>query len=151
MNIHSVGQVVFDFLGSSPIRVEVVEEQLSSDAGLLPLRQFDERLGWTEGFAAQLRDGRQGHTHALVEMVRQRVFGILAGYEDQNDHDTLRSDGIFKLVAGRQPDGLDLASQPIPARRGRVWRTRSPRPICSVWKSGSSRSSSARSLSPPRS
>lgn len=116
MNIHSVGQVVFDFLGALPIRVEVVEEQLSSDAGLLPLRQFDERLGWTEGFTAQLRDGRQGHTHALVEMVRQRVFGILAGYEDQNDHDTLRSDGIFKLVAGRLPDGLDLASQPTLSR-----------------------------------
>ena len=99
MSIHSVEQVEFAFLGSLPVRVEVVEEQLSSDAGLLPLRQFDERLGWTEEFAAQIRDGRQGHTHAVVEMVRQRVFGILAGYEDQNDHDTLRSDGVFKLVA----------------------------------------------------
>lgn len=116
MNIHSVEQVVFDFLGSLPVRVEFVEEQLSSDAGLLPLRQLDERLGWTQGFADQLRDGRQGHTHAVAEMVRQRVFGILAGYEDQNDHDTLRSDGIFKLVAGRQPDGLDLASQPTLSR-----------------------------------
>lgn len=116
MNIHSVEQVVFDFLGSLPVQIEVVEEQLSSDGGLLPLRQFDERLGWTEGFAAQIKDGRQGHTHAVVEMVRQRVFGILAGYEDQNDHDTLRSDGIFKLVAGRQPDDLDLASQPTLSR-----------------------------------
>jgi len=108
--------VVFDFLGSLPVQVEFVEEQLSSDAGLLPLRQFDERLGWTEGFAAQIKDGRQGHTHAVVEMVRQRVFGILAGYEDQNDHDTLRSDGVFKLVAGREPDDLDLASQPTLSR-----------------------------------
>ena len=116
MNIHFVEQVVFDFLGSLPVRVEVVEEQLSSDGGLLPLRQFDERLGWTKSFAAQIRDGRQGPTHAVVEMVRQRVFGILAGYEDQNDHDTLRSDGVFKLVAGRRPDDLDLASQPTLAR-----------------------------------
>ena len=116
MNIHSVGQVVFDFLGSLPIDVEVVEEQLSSDAGLLPVREFDERLKWTEGFAAQIRDGRQWHAHAVVEMVRQRVFGILAGYEDQNDHDTLRSDSVFKLVAGRQPDDLDLASQPTLSR-----------------------------------
>lgn len=116
MNIHSVGQVVFDFLGALPVQVEVVEEQLSSDAGLLPLRQFDERLGWTKSFAVQIRDGRQGHTHAVVEMVRQRVFGILAGYEDQNDHDTLRSDGVFKLVAGRAPDDLDLASQPTLSR-----------------------------------
>lgn len=116
MSIQTVGQVVFDFLGSLPVRVEVAEEQLSSDAGLLPLRQFDERLGWTEGFAAQIRDDRQGSLHAVVEMVRQRVFGILAGYEDQNDHDTLRSDGVFKLVAGRSPDGRDLASQPTLSR-----------------------------------
>src|SRR4029079_10453490 len=93
-----------------------VEEQISSDAGLLPIREFDERLGWTAGFAAQLRDSRCGVVHTVLEMVRQRVFGILAGYEDQNDHDTLRSDGIFKLVAGRCPDGFDLASQPTPSR-----------------------------------
>jgi len=116
MRIQTVGQVVFDFLGSLPVRVEVAEEQLSSDAGLLPLRQFDERLGWTESFAAQIQDNRQGSLHTVVEMVRQRVFGILAGYEDQNDHDTLRSDGVFKLVAGRRPDGRDLASQPTLSR-----------------------------------
>jgi hypothetical protein len=44
-------------------------------------------------------------------MVRSRVYGILAGYEGQNDHDTLRSDTIFKLLADRFPDGSDLASQ----------------------------------------
>jgi len=60
--------------------------------------------------ASRLTDNRQGSQHALVEMVRQRVFGILAGYEDQNDHDTLRSDPVFKLVAGRCPDDDDLAS-----------------------------------------
>lgn len=117
MSIQTAGQVVFDFLKSGPaVLVEVAEEQLSSDAGLLPLRQFDERLGLTESFAAQIRDGRQGCLHSVVEMVRQRVFGILAGYEDQNDHDTLRSDGVFKLVAGRSPEGRDLASQPTLSR-----------------------------------
>jgi hypothetical protein len=45
-------------------------------------------------------------------MVRARVYGILAGYEDQNDHDTLRADPVFKLLAGRSPDETDLASQP---------------------------------------
>src|SRR5207247_2099223 len=40
-----------------------------------------------------------------------RVYGILAGYEDQNDHDTLRADPVFKLVADRPPDDNDLASQ----------------------------------------
>ena len=49
-------------------------------------------------------------------MVRSRVYGILAGYEDQNDHDTLRHDPVFKLVADRSPDGNDLASQPTLSR-----------------------------------
>jgi hypothetical protein len=49
-------------------------------------------------------------------MVRQRIFGILADYEDQNDHDTLRSDPVFKLIADRLPDDPDLASQPTLSR-----------------------------------
>jgi hypothetical protein len=51
-----------------------------------------------------------------VEVVRSRVYGILAGYADQNDHDTLRADPVFKLVAGRSPGGDDLASQPTLSR-----------------------------------
>ena len=49
-------------------------------------------------------------------MVRQRIYGILADYEDQNDHDTLRSDPVFKLIADRLPDDPDLASQPTLSR-----------------------------------
>jgi hypothetical protein len=49
-------------------------------------------------------------------MLRQRLFGILAGYEDCNDHDTLRDDPIFKLVADRSPQDKPLASQPTLSR-----------------------------------
>jgi hypothetical protein len=49
-------------------------------------------------------------------MVRSRVFGIIAGYEDQNDHDVLRSDAIFKLLADRSPEDDHLASQPTLSR-----------------------------------
>jgi hypothetical protein len=49
-------------------------------------------------------------------MVRQRIYGILADYEDQNDHDTLRTDPVFKLIADRLPDDPDLASQPTLSR-----------------------------------
>ncbi len=45
-----------------------------------------------------------------------RVFGILAGYEDQNDHDTLRSDPVFKLVADRSPQDAHPARQPTLSR-----------------------------------
>jgi hypothetical protein len=49
-------------------------------------------------------------------MTRQRLYGMLAGYEDCNDHDTLRDEPVFKLVAGRQIDDDPLASQPTLSR-----------------------------------
>lgn len=51
-----------------------------------------------------------------MEMVRSRVYGILAGYENQYDHDTLRADPVFKIVANRSPNESDLASQPTLSR-----------------------------------
>ena len=49
-------------------------------------------------------------------MVWQQILGILAEHENQNDHDTLRSDPVFKLIADRLPDDPDLASQPTLSR-----------------------------------
>jgi hypothetical protein len=63
-----------------------------------------------------LHDPKSSREHSLVSMLRQRVFGILAGYEDCNDHDTLRDDPVFKLVAGRLPEDEALASQPTLSR-----------------------------------
>jgi hypothetical protein len=82
------------------------------------VRQFDERIGLTSGFADALRDTRDPTftTQSLLGMVRQRIYGIIADYEDQNDHDTLRSDPVFKLIAGRLPADKDLASQPTLSR-----------------------------------
>jgi hypothetical protein len=118
MSLQTVGDLSFDFLPSRPVEVEISAAPLTSDAGLLPIRQLDERLRFTERFAGALQDSRQAcfTRHSLLEMVRQRIFGILADYEDQNDHDTLRFDPVFKLVAGRDPDGDDLASQPTLSR-----------------------------------
>ena len=98
MSLQGVLAFGYDLLRRTAVEVVPVDEQITTDAGLLPIREFDERLGWTAGFAAQLHDARASHRHAIVEMVRQRVFGILAGYEDQNDHDALRSDAVFKIV-----------------------------------------------------
>jgi hypothetical protein len=108
----------FDFFEPLPIQMEISAAPLTSDAGLLPLRQFDERIGLTGRFAAALDDPRRPclTEHSFLDMVRMRVFGILAGYEDQNDHDTLRSDPIFKLIANRSPNDADLASQPTLSR-----------------------------------
>jgi hypothetical protein len=106
-----------DFFGTSLV-IERSPGQLSSDAGLLPIRQFDQRIGLTLAFAQALDDPRDPDLteHTFLEMVRARVYGILAGYEDQNDHDTLRVDPVFKLVADRSPNDADLASQPTLSR-----------------------------------
>jgi hypothetical protein len=116
--VQPVWQLSFGFLGSKPVVVEPVEEHLSSDAGLLPIRQFDESLGLTGQFAAALHDARHQPfvDHSQEEMVRMRIYGILAGYADQNDHDQLRYDPVFKLLAGRQPSEGELASQPTLSR-----------------------------------
>lgn len=116
MNVQRALAFEYDLLPRTAVEILPVDEQITSDAGLLPVRELDERLGWTASFAAQLRDARTNPLHTVVEMLRQRVFGILADYEDQNDHDTLRKDGLFKIVAGRRPDDDDLASQPTLSR-----------------------------------
>ena len=118
MRSQSASLFDFDFYEPLPIQVEVSDAPLTSDAGLLPLRQFDQRIGLTSQFAAALHDPRDPDLieHTFPEMVRSRVFGILAGYEDQNDHDTLRTDPTFKLIANRSPDDADLASQPTLSR-----------------------------------
>jgi hypothetical protein len=118
MNIQAVEQKVFSWGRLPPVVVESSQAQLSSDAGLLPIRQLDERLGLTAQFTAVLADRRDDTKvrHSFDALVRARVYGILADSEDQNDHDLLRSDPVFKLIAGRSPDGPDLASQPTHSR-----------------------------------
>lgn len=132
MSLQSVTELSFDFPSIRPIEIEISATPLTSDAGLLPIAQFDEQVGWTRQFALALKDDRDPSSvdHLLLSMVRQRIFGILAGYEDQNDHDTLRSDPVFKLLAGRLPTDKDLASQPTLSRFenavsiGDLWRLR---------------------------
>jgi len=114
--LQNVWRCTFSFLSKKPISAEPAEEQISTDGGLLIFRQWDEQLGFTEGFAQQLNDPRCDPDHSQLEMVRSRVFGILAGYEDQNDHDVLRTDALFKLLADRSPTDDDLASQPTLSR-----------------------------------
>jgi hypothetical protein len=118
MSIQPAALFDFDFFAPLPIHIETSDAPLTSDAGLLPLRQFDERIGLTSQFAQALHDPRDPDLieHSFTDMARMRIFGILAGYEDQNDHDTLRTDPIFKLVAGRSPNDPDLASQPTLSR-----------------------------------
>ena len=118
MDAQSAFQLAFHFGTSKPVVVEPSAAQVSSDAGLLPFRQLDEQLGLTQQLADCLTDRRHvGYVgHTFLEMVRMRVYGILADYADQNDHDLLRSDPVFKLVCDRSIHDDDLASQPTLSR-----------------------------------
>jgi hypothetical protein len=125
-------QISFDFLADLPVVVQRHDGELSGDAGLLPIAQFDRRWNYTARMAACLEPEageapadaahapraarRRQARHQRREMLRQRLFGILAGYEDCNDHDTLRGDPILKLVADRLPADESLASQPTLSR-----------------------------------
>jgi len=116
MPARSVEQLSLDFLPQTQLVVQRHQGQISSDAGLLPLAEFDQRLGYTAALARCLDDGKTGRGHSILSMLRQRFYGILAGYEDCNDHDTLRDDPIFKMVAGKLPEDDPLASQPTLSR-----------------------------------
>lgn len=102
-----------------PLLVEFEAPEISSDGGWVVLRQLDERLGVTAGFAACLRDERAPSRvqHSRAEQVRQRVLQIAAGYEDCNDADQLRQDPLLKTVCDRMPnDAEGLSSQPTLSR-----------------------------------
>lgn len=103
MSLQGVWSERLAFHPQKRLDVENSGGRLSSDAGLLIVREFDERIGLTAQFAAALRDPRRDPDHSLLSLVRQRVYGILAGYEDQNDHDTLRYDPVFQLICDRVP------------------------------------------------
>ena len=84
MSLQSASLLSFEFLPSRPIEVEVSPAPLTSDAGLLPVRQIDQNIRLTEQFAAALDDRRDPTLarQSLLSMVRQRIYGILADYED---------------------------------------------------------------------
>ncbi|MDU8913815.1 transposase, partial [Aestuariicoccus sp. MJ-SS9] len=90
------------------VRLEFHGVKISSDGGLLLFRELDEVLGLNELADSVLRDTRTGHNrlHSLVGLLRQSIFGRLAGYEDVNDADRLASDPVMRqVVGGRAVDG----------------------------------------------
>lgn len=104
----SPGQLEFPGVGRRRVRAAFDGGPLSSDGGALLLRQTDLRLRLVERFAACFTDHRDaGLTeHRVVELLRQRVYGIALGYEDLNDHNDLRGDPLLAVAVGKaDPDG----------------------------------------------
>ncbi len=93
--------------------------QLSSDAGVLVLRNIEKKLGLAARLAGCIREWRDPERieHSVEEMLKLRMFAIAAGYEDANDCDSLRYDPVFKMAVGRLPENGDpLCSQPTMSR-----------------------------------
>jgi hypothetical protein len=90
--------------GKKPVEVKFINEQISHDGGLLLLNELEKQLGLIEKLAGCINDPRhQGYVvHSIDSMLKQRVMQIAAGYEDANDCNTLRDDGILKICAGQQ-------------------------------------------------
>jgi hypothetical protein len=110
-----IPQVTFEFQGlRQPVVARFDQPHASSDGGALLLKALDDQLGVTERLAHSLRDPRQPGKveHELLELVRQRIYGIACGYADCNDAARLAQDPVHKLLLGRDPlAGPDLASQ----------------------------------------
>src|SRR5947207_11518490 len=104
--------------GLSPVEGKAVVARsdggrLSSEGGLLALREIERRLGLADRLASCLVDTRAPErvVHRLAEIIRFRMLMIGAGYEDGNDADALRRDPMFKLALDRLPAGEELCSQ----------------------------------------
>jgi len=105
-------------VAGKPIIARFDGGQLSPDAGVLVLREAEQRLGIAERLAACIDDPRlpERVRHEVADILRFRMLMIAAGYEDANDADGLRRDPAFKLALNRLPSGGDLCSQPTISR-----------------------------------
>jgi len=103
----------FQACGSREIVARFDGGTISSDGGALLLRQTDQRLNLLSRLAECFLDGRDPERveHSVQEMVSQRVYGIALGYEDLNDHEQLRTDPLFGVLAGREELERPLAGK----------------------------------------
>ena len=118
-----IPQLSFSFYRHRSLRVDFSGGQITSDAGLLPVRAFDERYSLTRRLAELLDDPREEERvrHSALSLFRQRIYQFVAGYEDANDADRLRHDPAFQILAD-QPLGKHSAHNRLSA----VGRMRRP-------------------------
>lgn len=93
----------FQSLGNRDVVAAFDGGRITSDAGALLLREVDVRFGFLDSFAACFTDHRDAELveHPLVDLLKQRVFGLCLGYEDLNDHDSLRLDPLLAAAVGK--------------------------------------------------
>ena len=102
--------LLFPDLGPRQVVADFSSGTLSSDGGLMLLRQIDASLGLTRTLAGCFSDWRDQRfvDHAMPQLLRQRIFGLALGYEDLNDHEQLRRDPLLATACDKtDPLGLD--------------------------------------------
>src|ERR1700687_6051986 len=94
----------FEACGARQIVARFDGGTISSDGGAFLLRQTDKRLNLLPRLAGCFLDGRNQDQveHSILEMLSQRIYGLALGYEDINDHEQLRTDPVFGVLAGRE-------------------------------------------------
>lgn len=105
----------FGHLGRRVIEANFQGGAISSDGGVVLLKQLDQRIGLSKAVARVLCDPRDPGriTHALHDLIAQRLYGLCCGYEDLNDHDRLRHDPLLQTAVGKVEP---LASSPTFSR-----------------------------------
>jgi len=90
--------------GSRSVEANFDGGRVTSDGGLLLIRELDCQIGLTASLAACFTDHRRPNQieHTVAELVAQRLMGLVAGYEDLNDHDVLRDDAAFAVASGKR-------------------------------------------------
>ena len=103
----------FEACGSREIVARFDGGTISSDGGAFLLRQTDQRLNLLPRLAECFLDDRNQDLieHSILEMLSQRIYGLALGYEDVNDHEQLRKDPVFGILAGREELGEPLAGK----------------------------------------
>jgi hypothetical protein len=96
-------QFIFEQVKSSPVIVNFKGEPVTSDAGLTLIAELDRKREITSRLAACFKDYREQNKilHPVNSLIAQRIYGLIMGYEDINDHETLRHDPIFSLAVGK--------------------------------------------------
>ncbi len=109
----------FSSLSRKKILADFSGGRLTSDGGALLLREANRRIGLIDALAACITDPREPAKikHDVKTMLAQRIYGIALGYEDGNDHQTLRNDPMMQILAEAAPNPDDpLASPPTLCR-----------------------------------
>ena len=118
-------QVRFEFhqLSQRKVKARFDGGKITSDAGVLLLREVERGTGLIAGLAECFRDHRDARLieHTVEELLGQRIYGLCLGYEDLNDHDQLRTDPMLAVAVDIRPIRWESGGG-RPQIGGRRWR-----------------------------